>query len=313
MQYHGATYAEDAWDVFWYEKNIFGDIVAVYDDAGTKLIMYYYDAFGYCIAGYDNNGSSTQAYYNPFRYRGYYYDRDLDLYYLNARYYDGRTGRFISPDHVEYLGANGDLNSYNLYAYCSNNPVMYADPEGNLPFFLFTGLLGAALGLVITAVVDFVPDKEFDLHWGWYVFGFGIGSLAGVGTGMAISYSATGTVTATFTNIKFSYALKAAQKGNYDKLAKFGTHNNNSKQVGLGKYIEASPNSYEVLSKKYGYTYYEIEAKYWNKMSNVLGQNAWNVNKAFLDQQISLGKTFVKLSADYSGYYLKELIYLGLL
>ncbi len=77
-----------------------------------------------------NNGSSTRAYYNPFRYRGYYYDKDIDLYYLNARYYDGRTGRFISPDAPSYLGANGDLNSYNLYAYCSNNPVMYADPEG---------------------------------------------------------------------------------------------------------------------------------------------------------------------------------------
>ncbi|MBE6634876.1 MAG: hypothetical protein E7617_01570 [Ruminococcaceae bacterium] len=56
----------------------------------------------------------------------------MEIYYLNSRYYDGRTGRFISPDAPSYLGANGDLNSYNLYAYCSNNPVMYADPEGNL-------------------------------------------------------------------------------------------------------------------------------------------------------------------------------------
>jgi len=155
MQYHGSSYAEDVWDVFWYEKNLQGDIVAVYNDAGTKLVTYYYDAFGYCIAGYDNNGSSTRAYYNPFRYRGYYYDKDLDLYYLNSRYYDGRTGRFISPDAPSYLGANGDLNSYNLYAYCSNNPVMYTDKSGCLAEWLGDLLKGVAIisatALVVTA------------------------------------------------------------------------------------------------------------------------------------------------------------------
>jgi len=48
-------------------------------------------------------------------------------------------------------------------------------------------------------------------------------------------------------------------------------------------------------------------------MSVGLKEKVWNVNRAFLDQQLALGKTFVKLSTDYSGYYLKELIYLGLL
>ncbi|MBE6635509.1 MAG: RHS repeat-associated core domain-containing protein [Ruminococcaceae bacterium] len=162
MQYHGSSYAEDVWDVFWYEKNLQGDIVAVYNDSGTKLVTYYYDAFGYCIAGYDNNGSSTRAYYNPFRYRGYYYDKDLDLYYLNARYYDGRTGRFISPDAPSYLGANGDLNSYNLYAYCSNNPVMYADPEGNviISSIVIGGFVGLFLGFTLTAYSDYIDDGD---------------------------------------------------------------------------------------------------------------------------------------------------------
>ena len=46
MQYHGADYAEDAWDVFWYEKNLQGDIVAIYDESGTLLITYTYNAWG---------------------------------------------------------------------------------------------------------------------------------------------------------------------------------------------------------------------------------------------------------------------------
>jgi RHS repeat-associated protein len=123
MQYHAASYAEDIWDVYWFEKNLFGDVVAVYDETGTKLISYEYNAYGNWWSMQYNGGYSTTAYNNPFRYRGYYYDRDLELYVLNSRYYDPYTGRFISPDDVSYLGANGDLNSYNLYAYCSNNPI----------------------------------------------------------------------------------------------------------------------------------------------------------------------------------------------
>lgn len=57
---------------------------------------------------------------NPFRYRGYYYDTETGFYYLNARHYDPQVKRFISPDTFDNLGANGDLNSFNLYAYCSN-------------------------------------------------------------------------------------------------------------------------------------------------------------------------------------------------
>ena len=189
----------------------------------------------------------------------------------------------------------------------------YADPSGHLAFWILTAIIGAAVGVGITAAVDYIPDQEFNLHWGWYAGAGVAGAVIGAGIGAAVSYSATGTLSASFTDIRFGYALKAAQNGNYNKLAKFGTHNNRSKKVGLGKYIDGSPDSYEVLSKKAGYTYYEMKPKYWNKMHNILQDNVWDVNKAFLDQQLSLGKAFVQLSTDYSGYYLKELIYLGLL
>ena len=131
MQYHGVSYAEDEWDVYWYEKNIFGDIVAVYNEAGTKLISYEYDAYGKFDATYYNGGINSTAYNNPFRYRGYYYDTDLALYYLNSRYYDAKTGRFISPDNIDVICATPTaLTDKNLYAYCDNNPVMRRDDGG---------------------------------------------------------------------------------------------------------------------------------------------------------------------------------------
>ena len=66
---------------------------------------------------------------NPIRYRGYYYDTETGLY-LQSRYYDPVVGRFLNADGL--LGANGDLMSYNLFAYCSNNPCQYERPDGEM-------------------------------------------------------------------------------------------------------------------------------------------------------------------------------------
>lgn len=65
---------------------------------------------------------------NPFRYRGYYYDVETGWYYLQSRYYNPEWGRFLNAD--GYLNANGDIIGFNLFAYCSNNPIMGYDPTG---------------------------------------------------------------------------------------------------------------------------------------------------------------------------------------
>ena len=158
MQYRNSTYASGVWDTYYYEKNLQGDIIAVYSAAGTKLVSYTYDAWGALLSTtYSNGGASTSVVNNPLRYRGYYYDDDLDLYYLATRYYDPEVCRFVTADDPAYLGANGDIISYNLYAYCNNNPVMYADPAGNMPMWAErTIICAAAMGLVAATVLTFV-------------------------------------------------------------------------------------------------------------------------------------------------------------
>ena len=132
MMYRTTSYAEGAFDVFWYEKNLQGDIVAVYNSSGTKLVTYdYYDAWGNYTVSYSNGGGSTGAQYNPFRYRGYYYDTDLGMYYLQSRYYDAKICRFISADYARITTATPyALTDKNLYAYCDNNPVVRVDDGG---------------------------------------------------------------------------------------------------------------------------------------------------------------------------------------
>ena len=130
MMYRTTSYAVDQWDVFWFEKNLQGDIVAVYNSAGTKVATYSYtDAWGNHSVSYTNGGGSTGAQYNPFRYRGYYYDTDLGMYYLQSRYYDAKICRFINAD--GYVSTGQGLIGNNMFAYCGNNPVMRVDPAGN--------------------------------------------------------------------------------------------------------------------------------------------------------------------------------------
>ncbi len=92
---------------------------------------------------------------NPFRYRGYYYDFETGLYYLNSRYYDPETGRFINADDVSMLDVTQDFsNGLNLYAYCLNNPINTTDEDGNLPNWLkwIIGGLFIVVGIVVSVV-----------------------------------------------------------------------------------------------------------------------------------------------------------------
>ena len=128
---------------YYFRKNLQGDIVALLDSYGFVVVRYYYDAWGnhkvYNDSGVEITDTTHIGHLNPIRYRGYYYDTEFGLYYLKSRYYDPTVGRFISQDDVDYADYEA-INGLNLYAYCMNNPIMYADPSGHMPKWLSTTL-----------------------------------------------------------------------------------------------------------------------------------------------------------------------------
>ena len=164
LQYRQSSYAAGVFDTFYFEKNIFGDIVAVYAENGQKIGTYTYDAWGNCTTTVASGNTTLQSTilrtYNPFRYRGYFYDTETGLYYLQSRYYNPATGRFLNAD--GYINANGDLIGFNMYAYCSNNPVMCVDPTGeSITVAIIVGtLIGAAIGFGGTLYTDYSDDGE---------------------------------------------------------------------------------------------------------------------------------------------------------
>ena len=115
---------------YYYLRNAQSDIVKLIDKTGATVVEYRYDSWGKLLS---TSGSlaSTLGKDNPFRYRGYVYDEETGFYYLQSRYYNPEVGRFISADDTEYLGADGSALSYNLFAYCLNNPVNRTDADGN--------------------------------------------------------------------------------------------------------------------------------------------------------------------------------------
>ncbi len=120
------------------------------------MVKYKYDAWGnhkvLDAAGAEITSSSHIGNKNPFRYRGYFYDTETGLYYLQTRYYDPEIGRFLNMDSIKYADPE-TINGLNLYAYCGNNPVMNVDPNG----CFFLALIGF---VVVIAVALTVNDIE---------------------------------------------------------------------------------------------------------------------------------------------------------
>ena len=161
MAYRTESYAESEFDVYFFKKNLQGDIIAVLDDAGTLLVSYVYDAWGNCTTTYHNSTTSSSiAAKNPFRYRGYYYDTDLRLYYCGSRYYDPVIGRFISSDISDVLLATPmGLTDKNLYAYCDNNPVVRVDRNGQFWDYVVD------IAFLAWSVADVVNDPGDWKNW----------------------------------------------------------------------------------------------------------------------------------------------------
>ena len=72
--------------------------------------------------------NETETVDNPIKYAGEYYDDELDMIYLRARYYNPQIGRFTSLDIEE--GKISNPLDMNRYVYCRNNPIKYIDPSG---------------------------------------------------------------------------------------------------------------------------------------------------------------------------------------
>ncbi len=141
-------------------KDSLGNVAKVMN-YGRLIGEYTYDAWGNVTTKiYDDIEIDTIDRYvinnNPFRYKGYYYDIETNLYYCNARYYDPTIYQWLSPDLIAYLDLES-INGLNLYCYCMNDPVNNVDPDGHA---WYHWAIGAGI-IVVCAALTIVTAGGF--------------------------------------------------------------------------------------------------------------------------------------------------------
>jgi len=163
-----------------YVRDIMLNIIGLTDQAGNLVVRYTYDAWGNILSTSGTLASTVGA-INPFRYKGYYYDRETGMYYCKSRYYNPQWCRWLNVDHQKDLDVSSP-KGLNLFVYCGNNPVMYTDPSGE---FSVSGFLldvtASILGYIAACVMSIWDEQVWaDMYSiGWNPFNTDESKVAG--------------------------------------------------------------------------------------------------------------------------------------
>ena len=163
---------------YYYVLNLQGDVVKLVTDSGAVAASYEYDAWGNILAS-----SGSMAEKNPLRYRGYYYDSETGFYYLQSRYYDPATRRFINADVYASTDSKNPI-SCNMFAYCENSPLIHYDENRELLIELV--IIGIGVSFAVGGAEAYVSARSSGASVGESMVQAGIGALsAGLTTAIA--------------------------------------------------------------------------------------------------------------------------------
>ena len=110
---------------YYYLRNLQEDIIGIVDGTGSLVVEYAYDAWGKLLS-ITGSLADTVGVLNPLRYRGYYYDTETGLYYLQSRYYDPETGRFLNADETVLTGVSQQAAAVTTARRLIHAPVLQA-------------------------------------------------------------------------------------------------------------------------------------------------------------------------------------------
>ena len=159
---------------YFYIRDFMSNILGLVDNSGNIVVKYKYDAYGNRISITDTSGCDLGN-INPFRYKGYYYDDDVEMYYCKSRFYVPSWHRWLNSYSISYLEPK-NITSLNLFTYCNNNPVMYVDPSDK--FTILDLLIGIGSSLVFEVIEDALDGNGMDHDWKDY-HGTGISGVFG--------------------------------------------------------------------------------------------------------------------------------------
>ena len=162
---------------YYFQKNLQGDIIGIMDKDAHSVAKYSYDAWGVCTVTQDASDIAI-ATVNPYRYRGYYYDPEIGMYYLQSRYYNPVVGRFVNGDSAEMTLLSNSVLEKNLFSYCNNNAVKKSDPTGYSTAVNRFGSMAVfvAVCLIIMSIGGVAASNPV----GWVLLGIVVVGLVGL-------------------------------------------------------------------------------------------------------------------------------------
>ncbi|WP_457356451.1 RHS repeat domain-containing protein [Roseateles sp. P5_D6] len=121
---------------YWHKDHL-GSLITTTDHVGNVTGRYAYDPFGkrrYTSGTYDPFGAlivdwvSTQNAGTDRGYTGHEHLDDVGIVHMNGRLFDPNLGIMMQADPL--VGDQRNLQNYNRYGYCFNNPLSCTDPSG---------------------------------------------------------------------------------------------------------------------------------------------------------------------------------------
>ena len=122
--------------------DMLGSVRTITNASGTVTECYDYLPFGRILSASDNGRNAAGCHPSApdtnltsavdEKFTGQKRDNETGLDYFGARYFSAPLGRFTSPDKPLLDQHIADPQSWNLYTYARNNPLLYVDPTGEV-------------------------------------------------------------------------------------------------------------------------------------------------------------------------------------
>ena len=184
-QLYGFIYGNNR---YYYIKDCLNTILGIISSTGSIVVKYNYDVWGNILNISDTSGISLGT-INPFRYKCYYYDEDILMYYCKTRYYVPAWRRWLTPDEPknnEFI----DIDACNLFIYCSNAPSNNYDMCGKFWIKFACVIVSMCVSFISEAIEDYKEDGKLfngDKSLNEYVGAIASGMISSFGGGLVSS------------------------------------------------------------------------------------------------------------------------------
>ena len=271
--------------------NVRGNVVGVFDSDGHLQARYEYDMWGnHRVLDAEGNVTTDPSHIgnvNAWRWQSQYYDVESGLYYAGGRYYDPRVGVVINAgaDNADMSGgyAYDEVNPYEVFP-ASILTKSWWSPQEYAP--------------------SWVDVRRSSNRWNWWQWAMVVGGMAA----LIVLTKGAGKM------LLLKFKQGKAKAITPEALARKFTHNPKSSQVMIGKHDFGNATGYVTRAKQLKNTYFAMPPKTWNKLEIVYRDRGgmWQINEAFLNQQIAAGKSFMSSHSviHSTGFFAQELNHL---